>query len=404
MKNLKLSDNCILVFPSVSWEHNWERQHELIFRYAKHTNSEIYIFNTFGYLNYGMKDLAKKIFFRLKNDTHKRTGENPICENMHFVNIKLFIPYHNNMFLRKLNCILVKISIMVKYKELLRFIKEKKTIFWCVYSTDIILDMIDRIEPNLIIFDLAQRRKADKTLPSYVISFEEELVRKSDLVFADSRATCQDYSEIRKLKYFCQGVNVERYLKLERNIDSEILGNIKKPIVGYLGALHSSIDYDLLEYVIKKNQNCFFVFVGNIVDKKAEELLQYENVLFTGRVSFYNIKNYTKYFNIGIIPYLVNDFTNGVSPTKLFEYGIQKIPVVSTNINEVNMFNGFVSIANSKDDFNKSLNVILTTSKEELEKMKNKIFQLSLDNSWEKKFNYFFDEINDSYYNKMGKK
>ena len=72
---------------------------------------------------------------------------------------------------------------------------------------------------------------------------------------------------------------------------------------------------------------------------KLKKIISKNNVIFIDQVPHSELPGYIKYFKIGLIPYLINDFTDSVSACKLNEYLSFGIPVVSTNIAEVNNFN-----------------------------------------------------------------
>ncbi|WP_017413635.1 glycosyltransferase [Clostridium tunisiense] len=391
MDNNIFDDKIILVFPSVGWNHNWERQHELIYRFSKCINGKVYIFPSIGYINHGLGALSQKLKNRLKPNEKNFESKNPTTSNMKFVRIPWLIPYHNVNSVRAINKLLMK---KVLKRNGVTNKNSDRVIVLSAYSTDTILDIIDYLKPKLVITDIAQRRKANSEIPQYAIRFEEELVRKSDVIFADSRATCEDYKEVAEINYFCQGVSLER-----NNIKPQPVEEMEKlegPIVGYIGALHSSIDYELVEFVIKNNPNYNFVFVGNIIVSSAERLKTYPNVLFVGRKSYEELNNYIQYFHVGIIPYLVNSYTDGVSPTKLFEYGIQGIPVVSTYLREVVQFSDAVYLAENKEEFSSQLRNVIEIDSRNLELAKQKIYNLSISNSWESKFNFFYSKVVDA--------
>jgi len=390
-KNI-FNDTVVIVFPSVYWSHNWERQHELIYRFAQKTDINLYIFPPLGYLNHSIQKVFEKFIYKINKKSASKETKNPISNNMHFINFDFYIPFHNFNLVRFLNKYILKFYIKFFRQKLYSELKTKKVIIWTVYSNDIILDFIDMIEPHFIIVDIAQRRKADKSLPEYVIKDEIELIKKSNVTFVDSLMTKNDYNDLTEINYFSQGVNIKRFLDMEKN-KVPLLEKMKKPIIGYLGALHRWIDYDLLKYLIKNNSHLNFVFVGNIVSDEVEKIKEYKNVYLLGRKKFDELGTYLQYFDVGLVPYKVNDFTDGVSPTKLFEYGIFKIPVVSTNIKEVEKHSQIIRVSYSKIDFEQNIKSILNLKNKDLEKLKDKLFNLSKENSWENKFNYFFETI-----------
>ena len=75
---------------------------------------------------------------------------------------------------------------------------------------------------------------------------------------------------------------------------------------------------------------------------------------------------YVKYFDIGIIPYLKNKFTDSIYPTKINEYLAMGKPVISSNIKEVENFNldheNIIKISKNNDDFIKNIKQTIEAS------------------------------------------
>ena len=98
-------------------------------------------------------------------------------------------------------------------------------------------------------------------------------------------------------------------------------------------------------------------------------------------------------FDLGIIPYKVNKFTDCVYPCKLNEYLAMGIPVVSTNIlelrNKTVRDSKIFSIAKNINDFH---NKILKLTKIIIEN-KNRIFYAKK-KFWQERFRYFNFNIN----------
>ena len=71
----------------------------------------------------------------------------------------------------------------------------------------------------------------------------------------------------------------------------------------------------------------------------CKKITKLTNVYLINQVSHNELPHYMKRFDIGIIPYIINDFTNSVYNSKLNEYLSVGLPVISTNMNEIKYFN-----------------------------------------------------------------
>jgi glycosyltransferase involved in cell wall biosynthesis len=81
-----------------------------------------------------------------------------------------------------------------------------------------------------------------------------------------------------------------------------------------------------------------WVLVGP-VQTSPRELRRIPNVYLAGPKAHDELPDYIRGFDVGIVPYLSDDYTATVVPTKINEYLAIGKPVVSTNLPEVSRFN-----------------------------------------------------------------
>ena len=120
-----------------------------------------------------------------------------------------------------------------------------------------------------------------------------------------------------------------------------------------------------------------------------------ENVFFLGESKHNKLPSFLKGFDVGIIPYKVNDFTNSVYSCKLNEYLSMGIPVVSTNLNETKIYNkkhkSIIDIGDTYEKFSNKINECLV--KNSKQKIFNRILAAKK-NSWESRLKYFNELVN----------
>jgi glycosyltransferase involved in cell wall biosynthesis len=111
-----------------------------------------------------------------------------------------------------------------------------------------------------------------------------------------------------------------------------------------------------------------WVLVGPL-QTSSRELRHIPNVHLIGPKAHEELPDYIRRFDVGIVPYLHNNYTATVVPTKIIEYLAAGKPVVSTNLPEVNTFNGkhevIVTSPNSSAEFVASIERALDSSGEE---------------------------------------
>ncbi|HLX93374.1 MAG TPA: glycosyltransferase [Puia sp.] len=217
------------------------------------------------------------------------------------------------------------------------------------------------------------------------IRLEEEIIKKSDLVVANS-AYLANYASQWNEKTFDieQGCDLKNYLGSDYPMPAD-LGPIKRPIIGYCGAVTSMrLDIAVIEHIAQTFPEYSIVFVGP-VDKIFEKsrLMTFANVHFMGLKKLEEIPAYIAHFNICMNPQMINPLTVGNYPRKIDEYLVMGKPVVATATLAMEMFRDYVFLCKTKEDYVSSINDILSNrrlvSEDEIQRRMN----FALTHSWE---------------------
>lgn len=303
-----------LFFPGQHWNHTWERQHELVSRFAKLLNdSEIQVASPTGLVNHNPFSIS--FFRRIVSHSKAQSfvGQNPIRDNMKMLNLK-YIPFHNNM-VGKLNYQIIE--------KQLHF--SSSNFFWSSYMNPTVYEFFRK--SRFKVYDLAERRSKNRKLPESIKALERKAVTEANVVFVDNKATLEDYRNLNEnIFYIPQGVNTSSFY--EKN-------NVERKYIGYIGNLHFAIDYDYLNKLITINKHESFLLIGSVMEQDAYKILDHPNVTHINYLPKDELNNYLAQMKVGLIPYVIDDVTIGVYPTKLFEYLAAGVPVISSPLPEV---------------------------------------------------------------------
>ncbi|WP_138754954.1 glycosyltransferase [Paenibacillus sinopodophylli] len=152
---------------------------------------------------------------------------------------------------------------------------------------------------------------------------KEYVIDRKDAVYLPNAARPEDY-----------GDNQD-----ETNIIPEDLVSIlnkRKRIIGYFGAIEAWFDTKLVNE-LAESPGVEIVLIGHCGISKC---VFSDNVHVLGPKPYKELKNYTNHFDALIIPFIVNQLTNSVSPVKFFEYCAIGKPIITTSIAEVIPFAG----------------------------------------------------------------
>lgn len=216
---------------------------------------------------------------------------------------------------------------------------------------------------------------------------EEILAKSVDVIICTSRELTNTKSALNPNAYFVP--NAANLTHSQKALDpalplAEILPGIKKPVIGYFGAIERRIDYTLVKKVIADNPDKSFVFVGPVdADYIREGDFEAPNLHLPGQVPYELMPAVLKGFDVCIIPFKKDDVSNNIFPLKLFEYLGAGKPVVSTNFNDdLQSFTaGLVPYCSTADEFTQALNDALDKPQAP-EKVQARL-NIAANNTWE---------------------
>ena len=214
---------------------------------------------------------------------------------------------------------------------------------------------------------------------------EDILVKSVDLVISTSKELCNKKALLNKNSHFVPNAANISHSQKALNPDlpqADILNGIKKPVIGYFGAIERRIDYELVKTLIAANPDKSFVFIGP-VDSYYIKDGDYKapNLYLKGAVPYELMPAVLKGFDVAIIPFKKDEVSNNIFPLKLFEYLGSGRPVVSTDFNpDLEDFTfGTVSYCKNEAEFTKALDISLKDTSE----LQQKRLAIAADNTWE---------------------
>lgn len=181
-----------------------------------------------------------------------------------------------------------------------------------------------------------------------VLAAEARLAGKADLLIATSRALFESKRYLcRKAIHVPHGVDFEHFATADRSNRAAIpedIAALPRPILGFWGLIQDWVDVDLLAWVAATRPDWSIALIGDIAtDVSALDGLP--NMHLLGRRPYRALPRYAEAFDVGIIPFKLNDLTRAVNPIKLREYLAAGLPVVSTALPEVAAYRPHVRMA-----------------------------------------------------------
>jgi UDP-galactopyranose mutase len=219
--------------------------------------------------------------------------------------------------------------------RLLGEIRPERLIAW--YYTPFALTFSRHLVPHLRVYDNMDELSAFRGAPPEMVVLERELFRKADLVFTggDSlyEAKCHRH---RNIHAFPSSIDVPHFARARQPMvqpaDQAPIGG---PRLGFFGVIDERMDLDLVAGIADQRPGWQLVMIGPVVKIDAATLPLRPNLHWIGLRNYSDLPAYLAGWDVGIMPFAINEATRFISPTKTLEYLAAGVPVISTPITDI---------------------------------------------------------------------
>lgn len=190
--------------------------------------------------------------------------------------------------------------------------------------------------------------------------YNSKLIKKSNLIICTAKKLYERAKSLNENSFYVPNGN--SFEKINSADDTILPFKKTKKIVGYIGSYRNWADFSLVESIVKEMPEVDFVFVGSIhpsAENSYHVLKSYKNFHHFRSMPFANAVKFLKLFDVGIIPFRINKFMEGVFPNKFFEYLAAGVPVVTTALPDLEKYSENIGYSKSKEDFIFNINKAL---------------------------------------------
>lgn len=317
----------IICFSHLRWDFVYQRPQHLLSRFA--SNFQVYFFeepifdaDQYSYLSINKKQDNLKVII-----PHLEPGKTPL---------------QNDAALRSL------LTQFLAHKDL------QECIFW--YYTPMALNFTNHLKPGFIIYDCMDELSAFKFAPQEMIGMEKKLMSVADIIFTGGNSLY----EAKKKQHanifpFPSSIDKLHFTKARKNLPEPAdQARIHGPKIGFCGVIDERFDMGLIASLADQRQDWQFVLIGPVVKIDEHSLPKHSNIHYLGQKSYNELPAYLSHWEVAMIPFLLNESTAFISPTKTPEYLAAGIPVVSSLIKDViNPYGilNLVQMCDSESDF-----------------------------------------------------
>jgi len=231
----------------------------------------------------------------------------------------------------------------------------RKPIAW--FYTPMALEFFpETIEASAVVYDCMDELSMFRGAHADLRVLEKHLLNQADLVFTGGVSLFEAKRQFHPQVYPCpSGVDLKHFAQA-RGLkgDYKELAGMPRPRLGYAGVIDERLDLDLIDQVAQKRPGWQIVMIGPTAKIAPESLPRRANIHWLGMKDYAELPQYFAGWDLGIMPFALNDATRYISPTKTPEYLSAGLPVVSTAIRDVERPYGelgLAKIAHDADEF-----------------------------------------------------
>ncbi len=351
----------VIYFSDINWDFLWQRHQQIVTRFPEDWNI---LFMQPSFFILLLQQPAWALPRRLKNIR---------------IASLITVPWVDRLpkFVRRINdCMVVLFS-----RLLLKIYGMEDPVV--IISEPRFSGVVGKLRERLVCYDFIDNRLEFAGVPDWMEHNINFLLSEADLVFASGQNLYDMASERREKDLYLigNGVDVEHFKRAMGDIAiPEDLRAVKKPVLGFVGAVSDWIDFQLIEEILKSGVSV--VLIGPVMGKieELEGLESYPNFHLLGKRPYSSLPGYIKGFDACIIPFKLNELTRCFNPVKVHEYLAAGKPVISTALPEIEMYKDVVYIAKDSRAFMDCIDEALGTDYD-----RAKALRMAAENDWGKK-------------------
>jgi glycosyltransferase involved in cell wall biosynthesis len=320
-------------------------------------------------------------------------GVHCVEKNIYVLSPLVFPFLHRYDAIKWINGVLVKAAITSFMKN--QYLEDSETIIWTYHPYS--KRLMPRGNYLSVIYHCVDNLGSIPNIDGDDFNKEErQFLEKAHIVFVTSLELfrhCSAYNQ--NTHYYSNVVDFDHFSKAHNSneIPYDIV-KIPRPIIGYVGSLSDlKVDFSLLFEVALKSENCELVLIGlereGQSDPYLKKLKTLKNVHLLGYKKYKELPSYLKYFDVGLLPALRNDYTKSMFPMKYYEYIAAGVPVVSTPLDFTRERSDFVELGSNSKDFILGITKQLKRGKLSMKESQQAVGE----NTWEKRFHKMLELI-----------
>ena len=228
------------------------------------------------------------------------------------------------------------------------------------FCTPMALPLAAHWQPRVVVYDCMDELSALQSAPRLLQQREHALLQRADIVLTSGPSLYEAKRALHpNVHYLPSTVDAEHFALREmapRSSESVVAAHLMRPIgqprLGYFGLIDERIDFELIDAVAALRPQWQIVMVGPVVRVDRRSVPCRPNIHWLGQQPYQRLPHLLAAWDVALMPFVVNDSTRFVHPSKALEYMAGEKPVVATPLPDVvSLYGDLVRIARRSREF-----------------------------------------------------
>jgi glycosyltransferase involved in cell wall biosynthesis len=206
------------------------------------------------------------------------------------------------------------------------------------YYTPMALEFTGDIKADLTIYDCMDELSAFRGAPANLSCLEHKLMQEAGLMFTGGRSLFEaKMSQHGNVHCFPSSIDAAHFGRARTGglADPADQKDIPHPRIGFFGVIDERLDSELVRQAAEARPDLNFVMLGPVVKIDPASLPRLSNLHWLGQKAYADLPAYLAHWDVGFMPFAINEATRFISPTKTPEFLAAGLPVVSTPVRDV---------------------------------------------------------------------
>jgi glycosyltransferase involved in cell wall biosynthesis len=231
-------------------------------------------------------------------------------------------------------------------------VEPKRLIAW--YYTPMALRFTDDLNPHRCVYDNMDELSTFVGAPPGILEMERQLLSRCDVVYVGGHSLYQaKRNRHENVHVFPSSVDAAHFRQARTILeDPADQAAIPHPRLGFFGVIDERMNLELVRRIAALRPHWHLVMIGPTAKIDPASLPRADNIHWLGCKDYRELPHYLAGWDIGFMPFAINEATRFISPTKTPEFLAAGVPVVSTPIRDVEQPYGAQGLVEIADDAN----------------------------------------------------